>query len=54
MHVKETVLKAVCIHNHGDVDVLSCEDAPLPETGPTDAQLKAGERVLIHAGAWSS
>jgi NADPH:quinone reductase-like Zn-dependent oxidoreductase len=38
-------MKAIRIHNYGDVEALSYEDAPLPEPGPVDV------RVRVHAAA---
>jgi NADPH:quinone reductase-like Zn-dependent oxidoreductase len=38
-------MKAIRIHNYGDVEALSYEDAPLPEPGPADV------RVRVHAAA---
>ncbi len=38
-------MKAIRIHNYGDVDTLSYEDAPLPEPGPADVRLR------VHAAA---
>ena len=38
-------MKAVRIHNYGDVDTLGYEDAPMPEPGPADV------RVRVHAAA---
>lgn len=38
-------MKAIRIHDYGDVDTLSYEDAPMPEPGPADV------RVRVHAAA---
>lgn len=38
-HHGET-MKAVRIHNYGDVNVLSYEDAPIPEIGPEEVLIK--------------
>lgn len=38
-------MKAVRIHEYGDVDTLTYEDAPMPEPGPADV------RVRVHAAA---
>lgn len=38
-------MKAIRIHNYGDVDTLSYEDAPMPEPGPADV------RIRVHATA---
>jgi len=38
-------MKAVRIHDYGDVDTLTYEDAPMPEPGPADVRLR------VHAAA---
>ncbi len=38
-------MKAIRIHNYGDLDTLSYEDAPMPEPGPADV------RIRVHAAA---
>ena len=38
-------MKAIRIHSYGDIDTLSFEDAPLPDSGAEDV------RIQVHAAA---
>jgi len=45
-------MKAVRFHEHGGLDVLKYEDAPVPAVGPNDALVKVKCCALNHLDLW--
>lgn len=45
-------MKALRIHEHGDVDVLKLEDVPIPEPPPGHVRLKVAYAAMNHLDLW--
>lgn len=45
-------MKALCFHEHGDLDVLRYEDVPEPQPGPGEALVRVRACALNHLDIW--
>ncbi len=45
-------MRAVRVHEHGDLDVLRLEEVPVPEPGPGEVRIRVAWAALNHLDTW--